>query len=298
MTDPSSPNASLPPAVFASIAGLFIFLWASGFIAAKFGLPYAEPFTLLASRFILGAAILVPVSFVLRASWPDSPGQVFHILVAGFGVQTVYLIGVFYGIWFGLSTGITALVVGLQPILTGVLAGLILAERVSRANWIGLIMGFAGLALVVADRVTAPEEHYWGLALVLLALLGITLGTLYQKRFCGNFDVRTGVALQNVMSAAVTLGLAVCFESMVIQWTVEFVGAVLWSAIGLSVIGIALYYWMVQRGAAARVTSVIYLSPPATAIMGWLAFGETLSWYALVGMVVAMGGVALAVRTR
>lgn len=292
-----SPSA-LNPMTFASIAALFIFFWASGFVAAKYGLPYAEPFTLMAARFVVGAAILVPACFVLKATWPKTLRDTTHILIAGFGVQTVYLIGVYYGIWFGISTGVTALVVGLQPLLTGVLAGFVLKEKVTPRNWVGLVLGFIGLGLVVWDRVLAPTDALWGLAMLLMGLAGITLGTLYQKKYCGPFDVRAGVALQNVMSCIVMLVLAVIFESMIIDWTGEFVFAVLWSAIGLSVFAICLYYWLVQRGAAARITSLIYLSPPTTAVMGWAMFGEILSWQAIAGMAVAMTGVALAVLNR
>ena len=284
--------------VFPVFAATFIFLWASGFIAAKYGLPYAEPFTLMTCRFVVGAVLLVPACFLLKASWPATRGQALHILLAGFGVQTLYLIGVYYSIWFGLSTGMTALIVGLQPILTGVLAGLVLAERVTRFTWAGLFLGFCGLALVVLDRVASPTDSLIGLGLALFGLAGITVGTVYQKRFCGEFDVRTGVALQNVASGIIMLILASLFESMKIEWTTEFVIAVLWSAVGLSVFAICLYYWMVQRGAAARVTSLIYLSPPTTAIMGWIMFGETLSWYAIFGMLLAMSGVALVVSRK
>jgi drug/metabolite transporter (DMT)-like permease len=298
MTDSASSSAGLNRPLFATFAVLFILLWASGFIAAKYGLPYAEPFTLMLCRFVLGSAILVPACFVLRASWPKSLGTAAHILVAGFGVQTLYLIGVYYGIWFGVSTGVTALVVGLQPLLTGVLAGLVLQERITGRNWIGLMLGFAGLALVVWDRVASPSDTLWGLGFLVLGLAGITLGTLYQKRFCGPFDVRTGVAIQNVLSCLVMLVLAATFETMHIDWTAEFIGAVLWSAIGLSVFAICLYYWLVQRGAAARITSLIYLSPPTTAVMGWAMFGEVMSWLAIGGMMLAMAGVALAVRQK
>ena len=295
---PPSPQGALNPLVFSSVATLFIFLWASGFVAAKYGLPYAEPFTLMATRFAVGAAILVPACFVLKASWPKTLRETTHILVAGFGVQTVYLIGVYYGIWLGISTGVTALVVGLQPLLTGVLAGFVLRETVTPRNWGGLALGFIGLGLVVWDRVTSPTDAIWGLVMLMLGLAGITLGTLYQKKYCGPFDVRSGVALQNVMSCIVMLVLAMTFESMIIDWTREFIFAVLWSAVGLSVFAICLYYWLVQRGAATRITSLIYLSPPTTAVMGWGIFGEILSWQAIVGMVVAMAGVAMAMRNR
>jgi drug/metabolite transporter (DMT)-like permease len=291
-------NQAMSPALFSAVAALFIFFWASGFVAAKYGLPYAEPFTLMACRFVVGSAILVPACFFLKATWPATRVEAFHILVAGFLVQTVYLMGVYSGINIGVSTGVTALVVGLQPLLTGALAGMVLGERVTRRNWIGLALGFSGLALVVVERVASPTETLWGLGLCVLALIGITLGTLYQKKFCGAFDVRTGVAMQNVMSGIVMVCIAMATETMKIDWTGEFVFAVLWSAVGLSVIAICLYYRMIQRGAAARVTSLIYLSPPTTALMGWAVFGEVMSWMAIGGMALAMAGVALAVTRK
>ena len=298
MSSISARSDSLNPALFALIAALFIFFWASGFVAAKYGLPYAGPFTLMACRFVLASVIMIGACFALKAAWPKSPVQAAHILIAGFGVQTLYLFGVYCAISFGVSTGITALVVGLQPLLTGVLAGFVLGERVTARNWAGLLLGFAGLALVVWDRVTDPSDTVVGMSFLVLGLLGITFGTLYQKRFCVGVDVRTGVALQNTISAISTLILAMIFETMHIEWTGEFVFAVLWSALGLSVIASCLLYWMIQRGAAARITSLIYLSPPTTAVMGWAMFGETLSMKAIGGMALAMSGVALAVRAR
>lgn len=284
--------------MFAAIGSLFIFFWASGFVAAKYGLPYAEPFTLMAARFVVASAIMVPACFLLKAEWPSSVSAALHILVAGFGIQAIYLSGVYYGISLGVSTGVTALVVGLQPLLTGVLAGYVLKEKVTRQNWVGLFLGFIGLALIVWDRVASPTDTLWGICALILGLFGITLGTLYQKKFCGTFDIRTGVALQTVLSCIVMIAIAAGFETMHIVWTADFVFAVLWSAIGLSVIASCLYYWLIQRGAAARVTSLIYLSPPTTAVMGWAMFGEILSWIAIGGMAVAMLGVAMAVRNK
>mgnify|MGYP005644706129 FL=1 len=283
--------------MFAAMGALFIFFWASGFVAAKYGLPYAEPFTLMTARFVVASAIMVPACFVLKTAWPGRSAAV-HILIAGFGIQVVYLSGVYYGISLGVSTGVTALVVGLQPLLTGVLAGFVLSEKITRRNWIGLVLGFIGLALIVWDRVASPTDTIWGLGVLIIGLIGITIGTLYQKKYCGPFDIRTGVALQTVLSCIVMLAIAAIFETMKIDWTADFVFAVLWSAIGLSVIASCLYYWLIQRGAAARVTSLIYLSPPTTAIMGWAMFGEIMSWMAIGGMAVAMAGVAMAVRNK
>ena len=280
----------------AAVSALFVFFWASGFIAAKFGLPYVEPFTFLTLRFLVALAILVPLAILWRANWPSSPSATGHVIVAGLLVQTIYLIGVFYGVYLGISTGVIALIVGLQPLITGALAAPVLGEQVSARQWGGLALGFAGLGLVVAEKVDLASGQAWGAALGVLALAGITLGTLYQKRFCAEIDIRAAVTIQNGVSCVVIAILAVCFETMAIDWTGEFIFALLWSGIGLSVIAIALYYLLVRRGAAAKVTSLIYLSPPTTAVMGWLMFDETFAPVAILGMVIAITGVALANR--
>ena len=280
----------------AAASALFIFFWASGFIAAKFGLPYAEPFTFLTLRFLVALAILVPLAILWRADWPSSLGVIGHIIVAGLLVQTIYLIGVFYGVYLGISTGVIALIVGLQPLITGALAAPVLGERVTARQWAGLALGFVGLGLVVAEKVDLASGQAWGAAFGALALAGITLGTLYQKRFCAETDIRVAVTIQNGISLTVIAILAVSVETMVINWTGEFVFALLWSGIGLSVIAIYLYYLLVRHGAASKVTSLIYLSPPTTALMGWLMFDEIFAPMAMLGMLIAVAGVALANR--
>jgi drug/metabolite transporter (DMT)-like permease len=275
---------------------LFTFFWASGFVSAKYGLPYADPFTFLAIRFAIALAILVPLALVWRARWPTDRRGLGHVVVAGLLVQSVYLIGVFYSIHFGVSTGVIALIVGLQPLATGALAAPLLGERVSPRQWVGLALGFVGLGMVVAEKVDLAGGAVWGFWFGVLGLAGITLGTLYQKRFCADMDIRAAVTIQNAASLALMAGLALAFESRPVEWTGEFIFALLWSAVGLSVIAIALYYLLVRHGAAARVTSLIYLSPPTTALMGWAVFGETFAALALAGMAVAVAGVALANR--
>lgn len=277
-------------------AGLFIFFWASGFVAAKFGFPYAEPFTFLAIRFVIGSAVLIPLCLIWKAAWPKTPRDIGHAVAAGTMVQSLYLVGVYYGIYLGISTGIVALIAGMQPLLTGALAGLMLAERVTARQWLGLVIGFAGLGLVVADKTTTAGATAGAFAITTFGLVAITVGTLYQKRFCASFDIRSSVAIQNIAGAALMFALAGIFETMAVQWTGEFLFALLWSALGLSVIALTLYYWLVRRGEAAKVTSLIYLSPPVTAIMGWLAFNETLGLSAIAGMAVVAAGVALATR--
>ena len=292
----SARGAPLSSSGFGIFAALFVFFWASGFVAAKYGFPYAEPFTFLAIRFVIGSVALLVLCLVLRVRWPRSLRDYGHIVAAGLMVQSFYIMGVYYGIWFGVSTGVVALVVGLQPLLTGALAGRFLGEHVSNRQWAGLALGFAGLGMVVAERVAVGGARPEGFIVAAVGLVSITIGTLYQKRYCGGFDIRTTVAVQNLSSCLLMFALAGLFETMAVEWTGEFLFALLWSAFGLSVIAITLYYWLVRRGAAAKVTSLVYLSPPATALMGWAIFGETMGALALLGMGVAIGGVALASR--
>ncbi|MBK19400.1 MAG: EamA family transporter [Rhodospirillaceae bacterium] len=277
-------------------SGLFIFFWASGFVSAKFGLPYAEPFTFLALRFLVALVVLVPLTVFWRVRWPKTPTAFIHVIVAGLLVQTTYLTGVFYGIYFGLSTGVMALIVGLQPLITGSLAAPLLGEKVTSKQWLGLGMGFVGLGLVVAEKVELVGQGAWAVAFAGLALIGITIGTIYQKRFCAEVDARAAVTVQNAASFVIIGFLATQIETMAVDWTGEFIFALIWSGVGLSVIAIALYFILVQRGAAAQVTSLIYLSPPTTAIMGWLMFGETFALMALIGMAIAVAGVAIVNR--
>ena len=289
-------SQTLSPGLMVVLSALFVFFWASGFVAAKYGLPYAEPFTFLTLRFVLALVIMVPLTIIWKVEWPKSPRSLLHIMVAGLLVQTAYLIGVFYGIYLGLSTGVMALIVGLQPLVTGSLAAPMLGEKGTARQWLGLGLGFVGLGLVVAEKVEFAGQGAWAISFAGLALVGITIGTVYQKRFCADIDARAAVTVQNAVSLVVIGMLAAGFETMYVDWTGEFIFALTWSGIGLSVIALALYFFLVQRGAAAQVTSLIYLSPPTTAIMGWLMFGETFALLAMAGMAIAVAGVALVNR--
>ena len=185
---------------------------------------------------------------------------------------------------------------GLQPLITGALAAPVLGEKVTAWQWCGLLLGFIGLGLVVAEKVDFASGQAWGVVCGAVGLFGITLGTLYQKRFCSEIDIRAAVTIQNGASCVVIAILAFYWETRAIDWTGEFVFALLWSSIGLSVIAIALYYLLVRSGAAAKVTSLMYLSPPTTAVMGWLMFSETFAPIAMLGLIIAVAGVALANR--
>jgi drug/metabolite transporter (DMT)-like permease len=277
---------------------LFVLLWSTGFIGAKFGLPYAEPLTFLSTRYVLVIALMTLLALAMRAPWPASPREAFHIGVTGLLVHALYLGGVFMSIHRGLPAGVSALVVGMQPLLTAAAAGLLLGERVSRWQWLGLAMGFAGVGLVVGSKATidaaALAELGHMLAPALAALVGITAGTLYQKRFCPRFDLRTGSVVQFVPSLAITALLASQTETMEIAWDGEFVFALLWLVLVLSLGAISLLNLLIRSGSAVNVASLFYLTPPTTALIAWAMFGETLSALALAGMAIAVAGVWLA----
>lgn len=278
--------------------GVFVLLWSTGFIGAKYGLPYAEPLTFLLVRLSLVAAVLGVVALVTRAPWPKSWAEAGRIALAGLLVHGVYLSGVFCAIAKGMPAGVTSLIVGLQPLLTAALSGPLLGERVTARQWGGLLLGLAGVALVVSEKISFDSANLMGMGLVGVALLGITLGTLYQKRHGTAMDLRSGAAIQYAVTAAVLAVLAPMFETMHIQWTGEFVFALLWLSFVLSVGAIFLLYALIRRGAAARVASLFYLVPPVTAVVAWAMFDERLGALALVGMAMAVAGVAMVNRAR
>ena len=276
---------------------LFVLLWSTGFIGAKFGLPYAEPVTFLCVRYLLVIAVMGGVALATRAPWPHAPRQWLHIGVTGLLVHATYLGGVFMAISHGLPAGIASLVVGLQPLLTALGAGALLGEKVLPRQWAGLVLGFGGVGLVVSHKVaaaaSAPELTAM-LAPVLVALVGITAGTLYQKRFCPAFDLRTGSVIQFVPCLIVSALVASQTETMAITWSGQFVFALGWLVLVLSVGAISLLNLLIRSGSAVNVASLFYLTPPTTALIAWGVFGETLTGLALAGMAITVFGVWLA----
>ena len=287
-----------PPLLTRLTPLLFVLLWSTGFIGAKFGLPYAEPLTFLVARYVLVIALMTLLALAMRAPWPASPREAFHIGVTGVLVQALYLGGVFMSIHRGLPAGISALVVGMQPLLTAALAGALLGERVSARQWAGLALGFGGVALVVGSKANvdgaAADALVHMLTPALAALFGITAGTLYQKRFCPRFDLRTGSVLQFLPSLVITLLVASQTETMQIRWTGDFAFALGWLVLVLSIGAISLLNLLIRSGSAVNVASLFYLTPPTTALIAWAMFGETLSALAIAGMALAVSGVWLA----
>jgi drug/metabolite transporter (DMT)-like permease len=277
-------------AIFAA-PGVFVVLWASGFIGAKLGMPYAEPMTFLTVR--LGAVVLLLglIIIVTRPAWPSRAGAL-HSGITGLLVHGAYLGGVFEAIHHQLPAGYTALVVSLQPVLTSTLANRLLGERVTLRQWLGLALGIGGVYLVVHGRTEGDAPPLaWAAAGV--GLIGMTIGTLYQKRFGGSIEWRTGFLIQYAAAALLFALLAFFFETMQVQWTGEFVFAVAWLVLVLSIGAIWLLYFLIRQRAATRVVSLFYLTPPFTALMAWLLFDERLVPLAVLGMAVCVAGVAL-----
>jgi drug/metabolite transporter (DMT)-like permease len=277
-------------AVFAA-PGVFVVLWASGFIGAKFGLPYAEPMTFLAIRM---TAVAVLIAIVIALTHPPWPGRVgiAHSAITGLFVHGLYLGGVFVSIFQHLPAGLAALVVSLQPVLTATLANRFMGERVIPRQWLGLLLGLIGVALVVQGK-AGGETTALGWSAAVVALVGMTAGTLYQKRFGGNIDWRPGFLIQYSAAAILFAIGALIFETRAVTWTAEFLFALAWLVFVLSFGAIWLLYYLIRRQAAARVVSLFYLTPPFTALMAYAAFGERLPPLALVGMAICVAGVFL-----
>ncbi len=288
----------------------FVLIWSTGFIVAKYGMPNAEPLTFLALRFGGTLLVMVPIALLTRTPWPtraftgaegtmlriDWP-LIAHLAVSGILIQAVYLGGVWAAIKQGAPAGLAALVVGIQPLLTALFARVV-GEPVSRRQWLGLCCGFVGVGLVVANKVGVRGVGAGTVALCVLSLFAITSGTLYQKRFCSHFDLRVGTIVQFGAAFVVTLPAAWALETMTVRWNAEMIGALAWSVLALSIGAISLLFLLIRHGAATKVSSLMYLTPPTTAVMAWLLFGETLSPLSAAGMVIAALGVALVIERR
>jgi drug/metabolite transporter (DMT)-like permease len=274
---------------------VFVLIWSTGFIVARYGMPHAPPLGFLSVRYALSAVCLGLWVVASRAPLPSGRRAWWHLAFTGVLMQAGYLGGVWAAVKHGMPAGTIALIVGLQPVLTAVWVSGRGSGQVSPRQWLGLVLGFAGLALVVGRQLDGGRLHALNLSLAVLALASITVGTLYQKHFVGPTDVRSAGLLQMVAALAVTSPLAL-LESGAMDWHPEMVGALVWSVLGLTLGGSSLLFLLIQRGAATEVTSLLYLVPPCVAVEAWLLFGETLTPAMLAGLAMAAVGVALVVR--
>jgi drug/metabolite transporter (DMT)-like permease len=281
-----------------AMPAVFVVIWSTGFIVARYGMPHAPPMGFLAWRYTLSALAFVAWVLWAKAAWPQGRAQYLHLAVTGVLMHAGYLGGVWASVKLGLGAGTAALIVGLQPLLTAVwISASGSSHHVSGRQWMGLVLGFGGLSLVVAHKLGQGELNAVNLALAVVALLSITVGTLYQKHHVKPCDVRTANLVQLLAAWCVTVPLAL-LEREPIVWHPEMVGALAWSVFALTLGGSSLLYMLIQRGAATQVTSLMYLVPPCTAVMAWLLFNEKLGGLTLLGIVLAVSGVALVARQR
>lgn len=271
-------------------APLFVLLWSTGFIGAKLGLPHAEPMTFLALRFVLVAGALGLWAGLAGAPWPR-PGQIRDQALVGLLLHGLYLGGVFTAIWLGTEAGLAALIVGLQPVATALIARQVLGERLVGAQWLGMTLGFAGVGLVVWQKLGAGVGDWRGIALCVMALVAIAAGSVLQKLRGGDTPLRTGAVVQFAAAAVLTGLLALLLEERRIDWTRDFVFALSWLVLVLSLGAISLLIWLIRQGAASNVASLFFLVPPCTALIAWALFGERLGPVALAGVATTALGV-------
>ena len=282
---------------------VFVLIWSTGFIVARYGMPYAPPFSFLLVRYICSILCFLPWIVLARVAWPRDRAQWLHLSVTGMLMHAGYLGGVWAAVKSGMGSGLSALIVGIQPVLTAIWLSWSLRGSdqpgVTPRQWGGLLLGFAGLLMVVWHKLTmgSAMDHVTpvNMAFAIGALFSITVGTLYQKRFVQPCDVRSANTVQLLAAAVVTLPLA-WLEPETMQWNPQLVGAMAWSVLGLTLGGSSLLYILIQRGAAASVTSLMYMVPPTTAIMAWVLFGETITALTLAGTALTALGVSLVVR--
>lgn len=286
------------PALAAALARrvmpwVFVLIWSTGFIVARYGMPHAPPLKFLSLRYAFSLLLLVPmVSW--RGQWPRQRRQWLHLAIVGALMQAGYLGGVWAAVKHGIAAGTVALIVGLQPLLTALFVSA-RGQRVSARQWLGLLAGFAGLTLVVVHKLDGGEISAANLALALLALASITAGTLWQKRFVQASPVWSALAVQMISALALSAPLAL-LEPERIDWVPQMIGALAWSVLALTIGASALLYLLIQRGAAVQVTSLIYWVPPVTALMGWALFGQAIGPTTVAGMALVAAGVVAVTR--
>ena len=304
MTDSRSSSTipALPPStpsfVWTAVApAVFVVLWSSGFIGGKAGLPYAEPLTFLSVRFAIVAVVMLIAALLVRAAWPKGV-MIVHLAVVGLLMHSLQLGGVFSALHAGLPAGLAAMIIGLHPILIAAVVGPLLGERVSPRQWMGFVLGFGGAAMVLSERygLSAGPASLAAPALTVCGLIGVTAGTLYQKRHCADANLWTAAVIQHAAATIPMTLLAARFETMKIIWSGPFIAALTWLVLGLSIGAISLLYLLIRRGAVSKLASYFFMVPPTTALIAWAMFGEHLGPVALVGMAVAALGVALVQR--
>ena len=278
-----------------AMPAVFVLIWSTGFIVARYGMPHAPPFKFLVIRYALSIICFMLWIVLARVKWPSHRAQWLHLAVTGIFMHAGYLGGVWAAVKLGMGSGLSSLIVGLQPVLTALWLAAT-GYRIVPRQWLGLVLGFIGLVMVVSRKFGAGGEANWlNMSLIVGALFSITIGTLYQKRFVTSCDVRSANTVQLGAALLVTLPLA-ALELEAIMWNAELVGAIAWSVLALTLGGSSLLYLLIQKGAAASVTSLMYLVPPVTAFIAWILFAEPITLTTVLGTLLTALGVALVVR--
>jgi drug/metabolite transporter (DMT)-like permease len=276
------------------LAWYFVAIWGCGFIASKIGMQHAAPFTFLALRFAIGTLCLIPIVLVLRPAWPRG-GALAHVIVAGLLMHAIHLSGSHYTQYLGLSAGITSVLLCIQPLLTALIAARWLHERLCRAQWAGIALALAGVALIVWHKIDVREATTGSLIAVTVALIGVTAGALYQKAFCASVDLRSAALLQFAATCAVLTPLALVFEDNTIRWSWQLAGALFYLVIFASLLAVSAWHYLMRHGGATKVTSLVYLTPAFAIVPEFLWFGITPSSTSWAGIVITCMGVGLVV---
>lgn len=277
------------------LAWYFVVIWGSGFIATKIGIQYAAPFTFLSLRFAFGLACLIPLVFWLKPSWPKTQREWLHIIIAGLLMHAIHLSGSHYAQYLGMSAGIAAVILALQPLATALIARGS-GDRVTRQQWLGIALGFAGVALIVWHKVDIRAVTVGSLIAVLTGLASLTAGTLYQRKFCPTVDLRSGALIQFAASLVVLLPFCIAFEGAKVQWSWPLLGAIIFLVVFASILGVNALHTLMRRGEATRVSSMLYLPPIFAVAMEYLVFDVVPTAISFVGIAVTSVGVALAMR--
>lgn len=275
------------------LAWYFVSVWGSGFIATKIGLEQAAPFTFLTLRFAFGILCLIPIVLIVRPRWPADRRETGHIIVAGLLMHAVHLGGSHYTQYLGMSAGITAVLLSIQPLLTAVIAGRWLGERLGARQWLGIAVGLAGVTLIVWHKIDVREATLGSLVAVTIALAGVTAGTLYQRTFCPAVDLRAAALLQFVAAIAVLAPLAWLVEGAAVRWSWALAGAIVFLVIGASILAVNAFHTLMRRGQATRVTSLIYLTPIFAVALELAMFGVVPTPLSIAGIVTTCLGVAM-----
>ncbi|HCH24497.1 MAG TPA: EamA family transporter [Oceanospirillaceae bacterium] len=289
-----------PPWFIVLMPWIFVWVWSTGFLVAKFGQPYAEPFTLLSIRFAAAMLVLLLIIPRFKGGWPGTPRLWLHSMLVGLLIHGIYLGGVFQAIALGMPAGLSSMVIGLQPLVMALFAGLMLKEQVTRWQWLGLVIGLGGLYLVLAERFAWQTGQIfdgfsgWSAVLVTASLMGISVGSVYQKKFCQGMNLLTSIWWQYLAAAVFCFAVALMFETRNVDWQLAFVLSLTWQVLALSIGAILLLMLMINLGESARVASLFYLVPPAVAVQAWWWFDEKLGLQALMGVGLIAVGVALA----